>query len=155
MRPWVSITGQGVVGPGLFAAHGDRFSRGGLGLPQPVALFPGEGEHAVQVGHVAGGRQRGQGHAQHVRRVACVEQVIVTELERGEIARIVARLFLVQVYGTMDVALYPGRDGLDEALLTRRATGPPGRARKGRAFAGASRVSANMRTAARRPGPWD
>jgi hypothetical protein len=54
------------------------------------------------------------------RRVAAVEQVVLPELERGQVARAFARLFFVQGDGAGQVAIHPGLHGLHEALLAGR-----------------------------------
>ena len=111
---------QRVVRPGLLAPHGHGLPRGCFGLLEKMALLPGKGKHAVQEGDVGRGRQRRERHAQHAGRVAAIEQVVVAQLERSQVAREGARLLLVQRDRARDVAVYPGRDRGDEALLTRR-----------------------------------
>jgi hypothetical protein len=99
---------QRVLGPGLLGPDGQRAPRRRFGLLQQVALLPGEGRHAVQVGHL-GGRVQGRLHdAQHAGRVAEIEQVVLAELERGQVARVLARLLLVQRDRARQVALDPG-----------------------------------------------
>jgi hypothetical protein len=82
-----------------------------------VALFPGEGQHAVQLGHVGGLGQGLPGHAHHVGRAPQVEQVVLPQLERGQVARELAGLLLVQDDGALQIAIDPGGHGGHPALL--------------------------------------
>ena len=109
--------GQCVVGPGLLVAQRDGVASRRFGLRQQVALFPGEGCHAVHVGHIVTGWQGLQRQTQHAGRVAGVEQVVLAELDRGQVTRAIARLFLVQRDGAGQVAFRPGRDRCHEAPL--------------------------------------
>jgi hypothetical protein len=137
---------QRVVRPRLLAPHRDGRRALASASSQEVALLPAEGQHAVQVGHVGRRRAGRPAPAQHAGRVAAVEQVVLAQLERHQVARMFARLFLVQRDGARDVAVGPGGDGRDEALLARRGALRArlcAFARKGRALATASRDSAN------------
>ena len=108
---------QRVVGPGLVALHRDRASCGSLGVAHQVALFEGEGGHAVQIGDVGGGVLRQQRQPQHARRVAEVEEQVLAELERGEVPRLRDDDVRQQRDRASDVAVGPGANGLQPAAL--------------------------------------
>ena len=59
--------GQRMLGPGLGRLHRQCAAGAVLGLVEPVALLPAEGQQAVQRGHVGGGGFRMQRQAQHGR----------------------------------------------------------------------------------------
>ena len=100
--------GQRMVGPGLPVQHGDGSPRRRLGRLQQVALLPGKGCHAVHVRHICAGAQPVQGQTQHAGGIACIEQVVLAELDRCEVAREFLGLLLVQVDGLRQVARCPG-----------------------------------------------
>ncbi|MCY1532757.1 hypothetical protein D9M68_680460 [compost metagenome] len=111
---------QRMVRPRLLAAQADRTARAGLGLAQQVALLVAEGRHAVHVGHLGRGRQRREREPQHAGTVAGVEAVVLAQLHRHQVALMLARLLGMQRDGACDVAVGPGLDGGDVALLARR-----------------------------------
>ncbi len=119
--------GECVVGPGLFAAHVHGVACGGFGAVEQVALLPAKGEHAVQVGHV-GSRGHGlQRQAQHAGGVAPVEQMVLAELEGGQVARVLAGLFFVQGNGAGHVTVDPGSNSGHKTLLAVAGLGGVGK----------------------------
>ncbi len=103
--------GQCMVGPGLLEAQLQRMARCALGLAQQMALLIGKGQHAVEVGDIGAVRLGGQRHAQHGRGIAQVEGMVVRELERGQIARVVVDQCFQPLRGQGRVAIGPGLDG--------------------------------------------
>ncbi len=108
---------QRVVRPRLLAPHRDAAPRRGFRRPEQVALLVPEGRHAVQPRQVARGRGDLQRQAQHARRVAQVESMVLPELDRHEVARVLAGLFVVQPDRLQQIAVDPRADRRDESAL--------------------------------------
>jgi hypothetical protein len=134
--------GQRMVGPGLLEAQLQRLARRALGLAQQMALLIGKGQHAVEVGDIGAVRLGRQRHAQHGGRVAQVEGMVVRELERGQIARVVLQQCFEPLRSQGRVAIGPGLDGgqpLCFALMGLRQLGA-GTLQKGPRLPGGLRI---------------
>ncbi len=69
--------GDGVLGPGLALAQGQGVSRRNLRFAQTMILLMGEGQHAMQIGHVRAGAHSRLGDALHAYEVAEIEAEIL------------------------------------------------------------------------------
>ena len=110
--------GQRVMRPRFVVAQFHRLPRGSLGFVEQVTLLIAKGDHAVGVGDVFGLGQGFERHAQHSRRIAVVEKVVLRQFQDRQIAR---PLIGDPVAGGQEgrhIAVHPITHGADHLLFT-------------------------------------
>ena len=91
---------------------------------EQMALLVGEGDHAVGVGEVVVVRQHRGAEAQHPRRVAEIEAVVLGDLGECQVAREMRGRMRAECERARDVAVGPGAGGRDgESLALGRVRG--------------------------------
>ncbi len=117
---------------------------GAFGVGQQVALFIAEGDHAVDVGRIRAGGQGVEAHAQHAGRVAEVEEVVLADLDGGEVAGVVLRDGFAEADGGGDVSARPGGDHFGVQPFARGGRVGQRAGDVGGGFLGASGASRNI-----------